>query len=206
MSLKTASRKNQTAAGELAANPNQPVGRQIRELRRSRGLTLTDVANAIGRSVGHLSELERGVSPITLDTLDKIARTLDVSISWFFSAASAEELPESKFVVRRSERREINLSRSGVREELLSPHLTGGLEMVLTTFAPSAGTGEEGRMRRGEEGGYVVSGQLELRIDGQTILLEPGDSFQMTEIGRHWCHNPGPVDAVIVWSFKSANY
>ena len=206
MSPKTASRKNLAIAVGHAASPNHPVGRQIRELRRSRGLTLTDVANAIGRSVGHLSELERGVTPITLDTLDKIARTLDVSISWFFSAASAEELPESKFVVRRGARREINLSRSGVREELLSPHLTGGLEMVLTTCAPGAGTGEGGRMRRGEEGGYVVSGQLELRIDDQTILLEAGDSFQMTEIGRHWCHNPGAVDAVIVWSFKSANY
>lgn len=195
----------QTAANSMRS-PSEPVGQQIRELRRSRGLTLTDLATAIGRSVGHLSELERGVSPITLDTLDKIARTLDVSISWFFSTPKPEDSPESNFVVRATRRREINLSKAGVREELLSPHLTGGLEMVLTTFSPGAGTGEEGRTRKGEEGGFVVSGTLELKVDGQTILLEAGDSFQMTGTGKHWCRNPGKVDAVIVWSFSSANF
>ena len=205
MAARTAGRKI-TRNARTAANPGEPVGRQVRELRRSRGLTLTDMATAIGRSVGHLSELERGVCPITLDTLDKIARTLDVSISWFFSAPSSEELPEGEYIVRKDSRRQINLSQSGVREELLSPHLTGDLEMVLTTFAPGAGTGEEGRLRKGDEGGFVVSGQLELRIDGQTILLEAGDSFQMPGNGRHWCRNPGETDTVIVWSFGATKY
>lgn len=188
------------------SGPNKPVGRQIRELRRASGLTLSDLAGHIGRSVGHLSELERGVTPITLDTLDKIARRLDVSISWFFSAPDPEETPESEYVVRSNARREINLSQSGVREQLLSPHLTGKLEMVMTTFAPGAGTGEEGRQRKGDEGGYIVSGQLEIIIDGLTILLAPGDSFQLPGRGRHWCHNPGDEDAVIVWAFAQANF
>lgn len=184
-----------------------PVGPQIRELRRSRGLTLTELAEAVGRSVGNLSELERGVSPINLDILDKIARALGVSISWFFSIPDPDEVPESEFVVRKENRRQINLKRSGVREELLSPHLAGPLEMVLTTFAPGAGTGEEGRLRKGEEGGFVLSGTLELRIDrGDTILLQAGDSFQLSANGRHWCRNPGPGEAVIVWSFSPANY
>ncbi|MGR3565603.1 MAG: helix-turn-helix domain-containing protein [Heliomarina sp.] len=187
-------------------NASEPVGRQIRELRRARGLTLSDMAKAIGRSVGHLSELERGVSPITLDTLDKIARRLDVSISWFFSHAEQEDSAESAYVVRRGARREINLSQAGVREELLSPHLNGSLEMVLTTFAPEAGTGPEGRARKGDEGGYIVSGQLELTIDGQTLSLSAGDSFQLNGTGSHSCRNPGPGDAVIVWSFAQANY
>ncbi|KAA2311451.1 cupin domain-containing protein, partial [Puniceibacterium sp. HSS470] len=154
----------------------------------------------------HLSELERGVSPITLDTLDKIARHLDVSISWFFSAPDPQDRPEADIVVRRAHRRQINLSQAGVREELLSPHLTGGLEMVLTTFAPGAGTGADGRERRGEEGGFVLHGQLELSVDGAVMLLEAGDSFQMTGTGRHWCRNPGESNTVIVWSFSCAHF
>ena len=190
----------------LQQNPSAPVGRQIRELRRSRGITLSELADDIGRSVGHLSELERGISPITLDTLDKIAVRLDVSISWFFSAATLEETPESGIVVRRNSRRELNLSRAGVREELLSPHLTGGLEMILTTFAPGAETGGEGRQRKGEEGGYLMSGELELRIDGQEILLQAGDSFQLPAEGRHWCRNPGKVETQVVWVFGNAHF
>ncbi len=175
-------------------------------MRRASGLTLSELAGDIGRSVGHLSELERGVSPITLDTLDKIARRLDVSISWFFSSPDPETTPESAYVVRADTRREINLSQSGVREQLLSPHLSGQLEMVMTTFAPGAGTGEEGRQRKGDEGGYIVSGQLEIVIDGLTMLLTPGDSFQLPGSGRHWCRNPGPTDAVIVWAFAQATF
>ncbi|MDA1070421.1 MAG: helix-turn-helix domain-containing protein [Proteobacteria bacterium] len=187
-------------------NPSAPVGRQIRELRRSRGITLSELAEDIGRSVGHLSELERGISPITLDTLDKIAVRLDVSISWFFSAGTLEETPESGIVVRSDRRRELNLSRAGVREELLSPHLTGGLEMILTTFAPGAETGAEGRQRKGEEGGYLMSGELELRIDGQEIHLQAGDSFQLHADGRHWCRNPGEVETQVVWVFGNAHF
>lgn len=187
-------------------NPSAPVGRQIRELRRSRGITLSELAEDIGRSVGHLSELERGISPITLDKLDKIAVRLDVSISWFFSAGTLEETPESGIVVRRDRRRELNLSRAGVREELLSPHLTGGLEMILTTFAPGAETGVEGRQRKGEEGGYLMSGELELRIDGQEVLLQAGDSFQLPADGRHWCRNPGEAETQVVWVFGNAHF
>ncbi len=188
------------------AGPGKPVGRQIRELRRSRALTLSDMAERVGRSVGHLSQLERGVSPITLDTLDRIARTLDVSISWFFSAPDPETSPESAIVVRRDRRRQINLSRAGVREELLSPNLTSSLEMVLTTFAPGASNGEGGRMRKGDEGGFVITGQLEIRTSDQTVLLEAGDSFQLEGVGRQWCRNPADEDAVIVWSFASAHF
>jgi len=184
------------------------VGPQIRELRRSRGLTLTQLAQAVGRSVGNLSELERGNSPINLDILDKIARALGVSISWFFSGPNPDVMPESDVVVRKENRRQINLSPSGVREELLSPHLFDQLEMVLTTFAPGASNGKEGRERKGDEGGLVLSGNLELRIEGgETIVLTVGDSFQFSGGGgRHWCYNPGPGETVVVWAFSPGNY
>ncbi|WP_158969513.1 helix-turn-helix domain-containing protein [Chachezhania sediminis] len=182
------------------------VGKQIRELRKARGQTLTELAGKVGRSVGHLSELERGISPITIETLSRIADALDVSVSWFFSAPSAEKSPESRYVIRKGGRREINLSSAGLREELLSPNLSGSIQMVLTTFGPGGGTGEEGRARKGDEGGFVVSGQLELVVDGLTILLEAGDSFQLAGQGHHRCRNPGATDAVIVWCFGSTKF
>ena len=186
---------------------SEQIGKQIRDLRKSRGLTLTDLSSTVGCSVGHLSELERGGGRIRLDVLDRISRALDVSISYFFSAPDPTENPESEIVVRKAQRREINLRQSGVREELLSPHLTGQLEMVLTTFSPGAGTGEGGRQRKGDEGGLVLSGTLELKVDDrEPITLKTGDSFQLTGNGRHWCHNPGPGEAVIVWSFSHGNF
>lgn len=194
------------SASEVGAESQVPVGLQIRELRRARGLTLTDLKNLTGRSVGNLSEMERGVSPITIETLDGVARALDVSINWFFSGTAVAAPEERDVVVRKSARREINLSQAGTREELLSPNLKGQLELILTTFAPGAGTGEAGRARKGEEGGMVLSGTLELILNGKTYVIEEGDSFQMHGAGKHWCHNPGDVDAVVVWAISPASY
>ncbi|MDF1791206.1 MAG: XRE family transcriptional regulator [Thalassobaculaceae bacterium] len=200
-------KKPRKSAPAQIDRPNVQIGRQIRDLRRSRGLTLSALGRIVGRSVGHLSELERGGGRIRLDVLDSISRALDVSISYFFSAPDPKESPESEIVVRKAHRREINLRQSGVHEQLLSPHLAGQLEMVLTTFSPGSGTGDGGRQRKGDEGGLVLSGVLELKVDDHgPIVLEAGDSFQLTGNGRHWCHNPGPGDAVIVWSFSHGNF
>lgn len=194
------------SAAEPIPDARAPIGEQIRELRRARGLKLADLAAATGRSIGNLSEMERGKSPITIQSLDGIARALDVSLNWFFTGAAVAPAEERDVVVRRNARRELNLSQAGSREELLSPHLTGQLEMILTTFAPGAGTGDAPRRRRGEEGGMVLSGRLELHADGRIHLLEEGDSFQLPGEGEHWCRNPGDRDAVVMWVITPASY
>ncbi|MEH6476512.1 MAG: helix-turn-helix transcriptional regulator, partial [Sneathiella sp.] len=115
------SRDKFVSAKSIDSELQIPVGQQIRELRRARGLTLTQMKNLTGRSTGNLSEMERGVSPINIDALDAIARSLDVSINWFFSGTAIAAPEEREVIVRRSARREINLSQAGTREELLSP-------------------------------------------------------------------------------------
>lgn len=191
--------------GTGGARPGE-VGRQIRELRRARGLTLTRLAEMTGRSVGNLSEIERDKSTLTIQTLSDIAQALDVPINWFFGASPNSPPEEAGLIVRRDARRRINLSRAGTVEELLSPDLTGAVELILTTFEPGAETGEPGRLRMGDEAGYVVSGVLELRVDGHMHRLEAGDSFAMKKGGRHWCRNPGPEPAVIVFAASPAHY
>ncbi|MDF2235164.1 XRE family transcriptional regulator [Albimonas sp. CAU 1670] len=194
------------AAAEPIPDARAPIGQQIRELRRARGLKLAELAAATGRSIGNLSEMERGKSPITIQSLDGIARALDVSLNWFFTGTAVAPPEERDVVVRRGARRELNLAQAGAREELLSPHLAGTLEMILTTFAPGASTGDAPRRRRGEEGGMVLSGRLELHADGRVHLLEEGDSFQLPGAGEHWCRNPGERDAVVMWVIAPADY
>ena len=49
------------------------IGAEIRDLRKARGLTLEDLAGRIGRSVGYVSQVERGISPLTIPNLKAIA-------------------------------------------------------------------------------------------------------------------------------------
>lgn len=194
------------AAQETDPSQEARMGDQIRDLRKARGLTITELANAVGRSIGYLSQVERNISSVSIPTLQKIAGALGVQVSWFFH--SGKEAPEGErgFIVRRDNRRSLSFGDTGVFEELLSPNLSGALELILTTFKPGSWTGEEDRIRQGEEAGFVLQGTLELWVEGQHFLLQEGDSFAFRRSGPHRCHNPGESDARVLWIMTPPSY
>lgn len=173
------------------------LGSDIRALRKARGITLADLSAAVGRSVGWLSQIERGLAEPSVRDLGLIADQLGISISLFFRSASKR--PEERGIVLRVEDRvPIGSSESGLVEELLSPALTGSFEMIRSTFAP--GSDSQGR-RSGsgrEDGGVVISGRLTLEIDGNAFHLGPGDSFQFAGRDYAW-RNTGDQPAVVIW-------
>lgn len=182
------------------------LGHQIRDLRRAKGVTIPELARRIDRSVGWLSQIERGMSAVTISALHQIAEALEVTISWFFANGAPTSSEEVGIVVRKGQRRTLDFQGSGVHEEMLSPSLNGALLLVETTFAPGASTGDRDRERRGEEAGVVLSGSLELSIDGRRLMLRAGDSFAFTRRGPHRCHNPGKVPAVVLWITTPPSY
>lgn len=52
------------------------IGQRMKQNRRARGMTQEDLAEALGCSVGYISNMERGTTKISLTTLAKIADTL----------------------------------------------------------------------------------------------------------------------------------
>ena len=65
------------------------VGRKIRQMRRQRKLTQTELADRIGIHQSDLSRMEQGEYRVGLDTLLKVLQTFDVGIGEFF-----EERPQ----------------------------------------------------------------------------------------------------------------
>lgn len=174
----------------------QHLGRELRGLRRTRGLTLAELGAKLGRSVGYLSEVERGLTVIAIDDLRRVARLLGVPISWFLVDTEAEENERGR-IVRWGSRRRIGSVETGHIEELLSPDLGGSFEMILSTFAPGA---ERNFFitRDTEETGYVVSGELILWIGAEEYHLTQGDSFRINREPARW-RNAGRVPATVVW-------
>jgi len=199
------SRRTPAAASRDDAQSRR-LGHQIRDLRRAKGVTIPDLAARIDRSVGWVSQIERGLSQVTISALAQIADALEVPMSWFFGKGATPPPEELGLVVRKGQRRTLDFHGSGVHEEILSPTLSGQLLLVESVFAPGASTGDRDRERRGEEAGVVIRGTLELTIDGRRLRLGPGDSFAFTRSGPHRCHNPGKVPAVVLWVITPPSY
>ena len=168
----------------------------IRALRRARGLTLAEIALKLGRSVGWVSQVERGLSTPSLSDLRAFAELFGVPISLFFSHDVPVE-SERGVVVRAGRRRTLGTSESGLVEELLSPDLGGSFEMVRSIFAPGAEMKTQ-HLRPTEEAGYLASGVFEIEIAGVWHRLGEGDSFRFEGKPYRW-RNPGTEPAVVIW-------
>ena len=171
------------------------IGNDIRALRQGRGWTLAELARRLDRSVGWLSQVERGASEPSLNDIRQIADLFTLPVSFFFSHSPPSD--EADFIVRAGDRRIMSDDDTGMKEELLSPDLGGSFEMVRSVFAPGSGLQKPLR-RPTEEAGYVVSGCLTLTIDGRTFSLNAGDSFSFAGEAFQW-RNSGEEDAVVIW-------
>ncbi len=172
------------------------LGADLRALRKSRGLTLSDLAHALERSVGWISQVERDLSVPSVFDLKQIAKSLDVPVSILFGQAQTPAM-EAGVVVRAHARRPIGSKEQGLVEELLSPDLTDDFEMVHSTFDPGAHM-DEAVTRPTQEVGYLVSGMLDLVIDGQAFSVGAGDSFRIKGVSYRWA-NPYDIPAVAIW-------
>ena len=195
-----------SAAGSNAPqfDPEAAIGAQLRELRLIKNLTLKDVSEKAGISVGYLSQLERNHSRLPIGVLKKISDALGVHMNWFFQQKDAGDASERDIVVRAANRRSMSFTGLGITEELLSPNLSGPLELLLSTIAPGADS--EDYSHDGAEAGVVLSGTLELWVSGRHFTLNGGDSFAFKSTEVHRCANPGTVPTKVLWVITPPHY
>ncbi|BDA85707.1 transcriptional regulator [Aureimonas sp. SA4125] len=192
---------------EDGEDPVAALGPLIRERRKEQGLTLAEVALRTGLSVGHLSQVERGLSTPTIRQLQQIAETMGVTIGWFFRAdAPAAADDENRVVVRAGQRRKMAMSQAGIVDELLVPSLDGALELLFCTLQPGAGAGPEPYAHAGEEAGLVLAGEMELWVEDERYHLRTGDSFAFASTRPHRYRNPGSTELKLVWAITPPSY
>lgn len=175
---------------------SRTLGADLRALRKARGQTLSDLAAALGRSVGWLSQVERDISEPSISDLRQIAAALGVPMSLLFGHASAPA-HEQGYIVRAGARRPMGSSDEGLIEELLSPDLTDDFEVIHSTFRPRSRMQKPAR-RPTQELGYIISGRLDLTLGGRDFTVGPGDSFRFRGEEYRWA-NPYSEPAVVIW-------
>jgi transcriptional regulator with XRE-family HTH domain len=178
------------------------MGLQLRSLRKAKQMSLVQLAEAAGLSIGMVSQIERGLASPSIRSLRKLGEALDVPIGWFFHPQSGARQPELETIVRRENRRQLRLSTAATHDrvvmELLTPDLSGDIELLLLTFEPGFDSGPPHR-HRGQEAGLVLAGSMELWVGEERFVVNQGDSFRFSSTDPHRYANASERTTQVVW-------
>ncbi len=170
------------------------IGGRVRARRLKAGLTLSKVADLAGISTGYLSLIERDKAVPTLTTLERIARALDAGLDEFVTRPEAVDC-----VTRKETRPRFYVGSDLLGYERVSAQFPGvELSSFVLTVAP--GYHSERVVHAGEEHIYVLAGALELRLDGDRLTLDAGDSVHYSSERSHGWSNPFKETAQVLWT------
>lgn len=172
------------------------VGATIRQLRTSRNLSLQDLSNLSGVSIGMLSQVERNLANPSMRILNKIQLALGTNAGAFFNDETGSER-EPDFVRRKNQRAFCDLGY--LTKELLSSGASQHLEIMLLHIPANGSSGEQPLTSTSEKGGLVLEGTLIMSVGGREAKLFEGDSFIFDGQSPHSFYNPGPKSAKVLW-------
>ena len=152
-----------------------------------------------GLSIGFLSQLERGMTTIAIDSLANVARVLGIELSDFFESDTRAgsdpvthgyDMPMTQIT---PEIIQYTLSKNVEQSELF-PRL-----FYLLPFGEEPESEPEPYKHEGEEFIYVLEGILTLELEGKHYTLYPGDSIHFSSAVRHnWKNQTSKITKILM--------
>jgi transcriptional regulator with XRE-family HTH domain len=172
------------------------LGQMLKERRDGR-FTVEELAARAGVSAGLISQIERGIGNPSLATLTRLSRALGLPISAMFEG---QQFGEDEMLVRRAERRRLEVPSDGITHEMLVPNTNRKLGMIQTTI-PAGHSGDElPYSHAGEEIVLVLSGRVTASVGGQVFELDEGDALSYDAALPHSWSNPHDEPAVVLFA------
>ncbi len=180
------------------------IGKFIRSQRRLRSWTLQELAGRCNLSVGFLSQVERGISSLSILSLNAICEAFEIPISDLYAnfarpsnneEGSSEAISE---IIKAGERPNIQISDGSIKYQFLSGEFPGRKFEILIGeipphyhYPPAA--------HEGEEFGYVLEGKLLFTIGKQVHQLGRGDSYHFLATTPHGYEAADGEAARVLW-------
>ena len=173
----------------------------MRRLRLGRGKTVRGLAAEIGVSAALLSQVERGITDPSLDTLRKLSRALDVPL---FSLLDESD-GGTATVVRSHARMRVRAPGGEVEYSRLSAG-NSRIELLEGRLEPGAASSAEPWFHPSEEVVVVVEGVLDVEVADERHRLGLGDSCSFDSRQPHRYVNPGPGQARYLVAITPPSY
>ena len=155
-------------------NATQDVGEKLKVLRKRYGLSQRQLAEKAGLTHGTVSFIERNKISPSIGTLRQILDSIPMTLSDFFSDPHQGEVD---FFYSKEDLLEVGSG--GVSLLQIGKNLNGlPLQILLERYPPGAETASTPyRCRSGEEGGFVIKGEIELTVGDRTRVLKANDGY-----------------------------
>lgn len=184
---------------------NAELGRRIRQARLAQGLSLRATAAHASVSPSLLSQVETGKVQPSVSTLYAIVTFLDLSVDDLLDnkpTPGSRGKPQGGEPVQHGADAPVIVMENGVTwQRLAVMEAAGGVAGVLATYQPGgASSVDESHMRHeGVEYGYLIEGELTLKLDFETYVLRAGDSLCFDSRRPHFYINRTDSVAKGVW-------
>lgn len=162
-------------------------------------MTLEQLAQATGLNKGFLSRIENDAKTPSIDTLLKLARTLDVSVGQLFG----EQIDDAEIHLVRAQPSKGPEPKKGYAFVPLSPPGQTPRTEAFLMYPPLRFKDTGQAEHSGEESLFVVEGQIEIKFADRTLSMTAGDYLQFPGHLVHQMRRIGPRATILIVVSKS---
>jgi transcriptional regulator with XRE-family HTH domain len=176
------------------------IGERIKMLRQAKSLTQEELATRAGLTKGFISQVERNLTSLSVESLIGILDALDEKPSAFFNGAIDE-----KIVFKMKDR--VELEREDVKTfQILVPAAQNRMmDPAILELDAGEKTPEE-EPHEGEEFGFLLSGSIEVVLGGKPYKLKKGECFYFRATKKHYIANRRNNKAYVLWVSSPPNF
>lgn len=170
------------------------VGTHLKNVRTMYGLSQRELAKRAGVTNGTISLIEQNrVSP-SISSLKKVLDGIPMSLAEFFTL---DLQADPQVFYGREELTDIGDGQVSLRL-VAAKRANRALAIMHEHYRPGADTGDDMLSHKGEEGGIILSGRIELTVGGQSRILGPGDAYYFSSAVPHRFRNAGSESCEII--------
>lgn len=170
------------------------IGSRLRAAREKAGLSQRMLARRSGVSNGTISLIEQNKISPSVSSLKRLLDTVSMSLGEFFDD---EEFAGEKYFFRAKELTEYGSD--GVLFSQVGANIPGReLQILRERYLPGGDTGEAMLSHAGEEGGIILSGEIEITVGDQVAMLSAGDAYCFDSNIPHRFRNHGDEECQII--------
>ncbi|HOV89278.1 MAG TPA: XRE family transcriptional regulator [Syntrophorhabdaceae bacterium] len=176
------------------------IGERIKMLRQAKSLTQEELAIRAGLTKGFISQIERNLTSLSVESLIGILDALDEKPSTFFDGALDE-----KIVFKAKDRVDLEMDNVKAFQILVPAAQNRQMDPALLELSAQEKTPEE-EPHEGEEFGFVMNGSIELVLGGKVYKIKKGECFYFRATKKHYIVNKKKNKAYVLWVSSPPNF